>query len=99
MLESKPFVYAAQVDEEEVKTVVTEAFAQRFGRGFVKDLFIGKYPENYEVVVYVRDKGDLKSLLELSHRLSDAFYAQGLPIAISTRKVGRSKVGSSTLRL
>ena len=90
MLESKPFVYAAQVDEEEVKTVVAEAFAQRFGRGFVKDLFIGKYPENYEVVVYVRDKGDLKSLLELSHRLSDGFYAQGLPIAISTRKVGRS---------
>lgn len=93
MLESKPLVYGTQVDEQEVKAIVTEAFTKRFGTGFVKDMFIGKYPENYEVVVYVQDKRDLKSLLELSHKLSDAFYAQGLPIAVSTRKIGNSTLG------
>jgi len=36
------------------------------------------------LVVYVKDKKDLKNILDLSHSLSDEFNAQGLPIAVST---------------
>jgi hypothetical protein len=35
---------------------------------------------------YLENKDDLKGILQLSHLLSDNFYVQGLPIAISTRK-------------
>jgi len=41
---------------------------------------------NYEVVVYLENKNNLTEILQLSHSLSDDFEAQGLPIAISTRK-------------
>ena len=48
-----------------------ETFNKQFGDGFVKKVFIGKYPEGYELVVYVRDKKDLINILNLSHSLSD----------------------------
>jgi hypothetical protein len=75
-----------ELDEESVKQRVYEAFTERFGEGFVKKIFIGKYPSSYEVVVYLENKENLTDILQLSHSLSDDFEAQGLPIAISTRK-------------
>ena len=45
-----------EIDEESVKQRVKEAFTERFGEGFVKKIFIGKYPEGYEVVVYLENK-------------------------------------------
>jgi hypothetical protein len=73
-----------EIDEEEVKEKAYKVFNGRFGSGFVTKVFLGKYPEGYELVVYVKDKKDLKNILELSHSLSDEFNAQGLPIAVST---------------
>ena len=75
-----------EIDEESVKQRVYEAFTERFGEGFVKKIFIGKYPGNYGVVVYLENKKNLTDILQLSHSLSDDFEAQGLPIAISTRE-------------
>jgi hypothetical protein len=75
-----------EINEESVKRRVYEAFTERFGEGFVKKIFIGKYPSSYEVVVYLENKENLTDILQLSHSLSDDFEAQGLPIAISTRK-------------
>ena len=75
-----------KVDEESVKQRVYEAFTERFGEGFVKKIFIGKYPSSYEVVVYLKNEKNLTDILQLSHSLSDDFEAQGLPIAISTRE-------------
>ena len=75
-----------EIDEESVKQRVYEAFTERFGKGFVKKIFIGKYPGSYGVVVYLANKEKLTDILQLSHALSDDFEAQGLPIAISTRK-------------
>ena len=73
-----------EIDEDEIRQIAYETFNKRFGDGFVKKVFIGKYPEGYELVVYVRDKKDLINILNLSHSLSDEFIAQGLPIAVST---------------
>ena len=73
-----------EIDEEEVKEKAYKVFNERFGNGFVTKVFLGKYPEGYELVVYVKDKKDLKNILDLSHSLSDEFNAQGLPIAVST---------------
>jgi hypothetical protein len=73
-----------EIDEEEIKERVYEVFDKQFGDGFVKRIFIGKYPEGYELVVYVKDKKNLMDILKLSHSLSDEFNAQGLPIAVST---------------
>jgi hypothetical protein len=75
-----------EIDEGSVKQRVYEAFTERFGEGFVKKIFIGKYPGNYGVVVYLENKENLTEILQLSHSLSDEFETQGLPIAISTRK-------------
>jgi len=75
-----------RIDEESVKQRVYEAFTERFGEGFVKKIFIGKYPSSYEVVVYLENEKSLIDILQLSHSLSDDFESQGLPIAISTRK-------------
>jgi len=75
-----------RIDEESVKQRVYEAFTERFGEGFVKKIFIGKYPSSYEVVVYLENEKNLIDILQLSHSLSDDFESQGLPIAISTRK-------------
>ena len=75
-----------EIDEESVKQRVYEAFTKRFGEGFVKKIFIGKYPSSYEVVVYLEDEKNLIEILQLNHSLSDDFEAQGLPIGISTRK-------------
>jgi hypothetical protein len=85
MLQFKPLNYL-ELDEESVKEIIREAFTEKFGEGFVKRIFIGRYPGSYEAVVYLENKDDLKNILQLSHLLSDNFYAQGLPIAISTRK-------------
>ena len=78
--------FSLELDEESVKQRVYEAFTERFGEGFVKKIFIGKYPGNYGVVVYLENQKNLTDILKLSHSLSDDFEAQGLPIAISTRK-------------
>ena len=75
-----------EINEESVKQRVYEAFTGRFGKGFVKKIFIGKYPSSYEVVVYLENEKNLTDILQLSHSLSDDFEAQGLPIGISTRK-------------
>ena len=75
-----------EIDEESVKQRVCEAFTAQFGEGFVKKIFIGKYPSSYEVVVYLENEKNLTDILQLSHSLSDDFEAQGLPIAISTRE-------------
>ena len=75
-----------RIDEESVKQRVYEAFTERFGEGFVKKIFIGKYPSSYEVVVYLENEKSLIDILQLSHSLSDDFESNGLPIAISTRK-------------
>ncbi|MBM3235903.1 hypothetical protein FJZ31_06345 [Candidatus Poribacteria bacterium] len=75
-----------EINEERVKQRVYEAFTERFGEGFVKKIFIGKYPSSYEVVVYLENEKSLTDILQLSHSLSDDFEAQGLPIVISTRK-------------
>ena len=76
-----------EIDEESVKQRVKDAFTERFGEGFVKRIFIGKYPSSYGVIVYLANKKNLTEILHLSHSLSDDFEAQGLPIAISTREV------------
>ena len=73
-----------EIDQEEIKERVYEAFNGQFGDNFVKGIFIGKYPEGYELVVYVKDKKNLLDILKLSHSLSDEFNSQGLPIAVST---------------
>jgi hypothetical protein len=73
-----------EIDEEEVKEKAHKVFTKHFGKDFVTKIFLGKYPEGYELVVYVKDKKDLKNILDTSHSLSDEFYAQGLPIAVST---------------
>jgi len=39
-----------------VKQRVYEAFTERFGEGFVKKIFIGKYPSSYGVIVYLANK-------------------------------------------
>lgn len=75
-----------EINEDRVKQRVYEAFTERFGEGFVKKIFIGKYPEGYEVVVYLENKKDLTEILQFSHSLSDEFDAHGLPIGISTRE-------------
>ena len=75
-----------RIDEESVKQRVYEAFTERFGKGFVKKIFIGKYPGSYGVVVYLANKENLTDILQLSHSLSDDFESHGLRIAISTRK-------------
>ncbi|MBC8230506.1 hypothetical protein H8E77_13245 [bacterium] len=75
-----------EINEDRVKQRVYEAFTERFGEGFVKKIFIGKYPSSYEVVVYLENEENLTDILQLSHSLSDEFDAHGLPIGISTRK-------------
>ena len=55
-----------EIDEEGVKQRVYEAFTERFGEGFVKKIFIGKYPGNYGVVVYLENKKNLTDILQLS---------------------------------
>ena len=76
-----------EIDEDEITQKAYETFNERFGDGFVKKVFIGKYPEGYELVVYVKSKNDLINILETSHKLSDEFDAQGLPIGVSTREM------------
>ncbi|MBD3183128.1 hypothetical protein GF312_12610 [Candidatus Poribacteria bacterium] len=75
-----------EIDEENIEKKVYEAFTERFGAGFVKKIYIGKYPSNYEVVVYIKSKRDLTEILKLSHLLSDDFEEQGLPVGISVRE-------------
>ncbi len=75
-----------EVDEESTKQRVYEAFTEKFGEGFVKKIFIGKYPSSYGVIVYISSKENLAEILKLSHSLSDDFEDQGLPITISTRE-------------
>jgi len=75
-----------EIDEEEIKQKAYEVFTKRFGEGFVKKVFIGRYPEGYELVVYLKNKKDLVDILQISHALSDDFNAQGLSIAVSTRE-------------
>ena len=84
-LKAKSRFVTLEIDEESVKQRVYEAFTERFGEGFVKKIFIGKYPKSYGVV-YLENEKSLTDILQLSHSLSDDFEAQGLPIAISTRK-------------
>jgi len=85
-LKFKPIPYTVVIDEEEVKEIVRDAFTEEFGEGFVKDIYIGKFPSNYELVVYLENENDIDAIFHLYHQLSDYFYAHGLPIAISTRK-------------
>ena len=75
-----------EIDEEGIRDAVYRAFTERFGEGFVKRIFIGKYPSSYEVVVYLATSKRLTDILQLTHSLSDEFEAEDLPIAISTRK-------------
>lgn len=74
-----------EINEEEVKEIVRDAFAEEFGEGLVKDIYISKFPSNYELVIYLANKDDMKRISTLYHQLSDYFHAHGLPIGISTR--------------
>lgn len=76
-----------EVNEESLKQRVYEAFTEKFGDGFVKKIFIGKYPSSYGVIVSITSKENLSEILKLSHSLSDEFEDQGLPVTISTREV------------
>ena len=75
-----------EINEEEIKEIVRDAFAEEFGEGLVKDMYIDKFPSNYELVIYLENKDDMDRIFRLYHQLSDYFYAHGLPIAISTRR-------------
>lgn len=74
-----------EIDEEGVKEIVRDAFAKEFGEGFVKDIYIGKYPSSYGLVIYLANKNDRSRIFTLYHQLSNYFHAHGLPINISTR--------------
>lgn len=76
------------MDEGGIREAVIAAFEREFGGDFVKDVFVGKYPEGYSVVVYVRDKEDLGAIMDVADELTDRFELDGLPVAVSTRVTG-----------
>ncbi len=77
-----------EIDEGAIREAVRGAFEEKFAGDFVRDIFVGKYPEGYSVVVYVRDKEDLGAIMDVADALTDRFDLQGLPVAVSTRARG-----------
>jgi len=75
-----------ELNYDELRQSVEGVFTEEFGRGFIKDVYVTKYPEAYSVVVFVKKK-EVDRMFNLSHQLMDQFEREGFPVTISTREV------------
>lgn len=75
-----------ELNYDELRRSVEDAFAEEFGKDFIRDIYVTKYPEAYSVVVFVKKK-EVDRMFTLSHQLMDQFEQEGFSVTISTREV------------